>query len=423
MVILLTGATGFIGRRLAAALRAAGHIVVEAGRSSAACSHGVAADFTRDLKPKDWAPKLAGVDVVVNAVGILRERGGQTFASVHTCAPRALFAACAAAGVRRVVQISALGADRGSTGYFASKRAADDYLAGLPLEWTIVQPSLVYGEGGTSARLFNVLATLPITPLPAGGRQHVQPIHVDDLVQAIVNMLGSAAVAHQRVPLVGPRSMSLREFLQQLRTAMGLRPAPVLSAPHWMMRISASIAQWSPRSLLDRETLVMLEMGNVADPSITQHLLRRPPREVAAFIPVERRAITASQSKLAWLLPLMRFSIALVWIWTGIVSLGWYPRESSYALLARTGAPHVLFPFLLYGAAALDFVFGAATMLLSNRRRLWLAQLALIVAYTIVVTAKLPEYWLHPYGPILKNLPMLAAIYLLYELEQPIRGK
>ena len=69
------------------------------------------------------------------------------------------------------MQISALGADRGMTRYFLSKRAADDYLATLPLEWTIVRPALVFGPGGSSARLFAKLAGLPLVPLPGRGEQ------------------------------------------------------------------------------------------------------------------------------------------------------------------------------------------------------------------------------------------------------------
>lgn len=423
MIVLVTGASGFIGRHLVAALAKAGHVVIEARRHASEGANQVDADFTRDLDPSDWTPKLAGVDAVINAVGILREHGEQTFERVHTKAPQALFAACTAAGVRRVVQISALGADRGPTGYFRSKHAADEFLAALPLQWTIVQPSLVYGAGGTSARLFDLLASLPVTPLAGGGAQRVQPIHIDDLVEAIVHVFGRNDAERRRIALVGPRELSLREFLAQLRAALGQSAAPTISIPSWLMRLAARVGELNPRSLLDRETLSMLQMGNTADPAMTHRLLQRPPREVADFIPSERRTAASTEAKLSWLLPLLRISVAFVWIWTGVVSLGLYPRASSYDLLARTGAPAALFPLLLYGAAALDLLLGAASLLLRNRRALWLIQMALIGAYTLIISIKLPEYWLHPYGPILKNLPMLAALYLLYELDRPSRDR
>ena len=115
--------------------------------------------------------------------------------------------------------------------------------------------------------------------------------------------------------------------------------------------------------------------------------------------------------------PAARASVAAVWRWTGIVSLWLYPRELSFELLARTGITGGLAKLALYGAAALDLFFGAATLLMRNRRVLWIAQAALILGYTIIITARLPEYWLHPYGPILKNLPILASLGLLYTLE------
>jgi len=97
--VLVLGAGGFIDGHAAAALRAAGHQVV-AGRL----------DFERAAKPEDWLASVQGMDAVVNAVGIIRESGGRTFNALHYAAPRALFDACASAGVRRVLQVSALGA-------------------------------------------------------------------------------------------------------------------------------------------------------------------------------------------------------------------------------------------------------------------------------------------------------------------------
>jgi uncharacterized protein YbjT (DUF2867 family) len=417
MLILLTGASGFIGRHLVSALRARGHRVLEARRKVSDTARDIEADFTRDLRAADWVPKLEGVDCVINAVGILRERGDQTFERIHALAPKALFEACAQRGVDRIIQISALGADRGTSGYFKSKHQADEYLATLALDWTIVQPSVVYGPGGTSAKLFSTLASAPIIPLTGSGEQKLQPIHIDDLTESIVRLVDSKERDVRRVSLVGPLTLSLREFLRRLRAAMGLAPTLFMPVPMTLMRLSARIAQMSPRSLLDSETLAMLEAGNVDDPSSTQRLLGRMPRGVEAFVDPRYRRAIATEARLSWLLPILRFSIALVWIWTGIVSLGLYPTEDSYALLARVGISAALAPIFLYGAAALDFIFGIATLAMPRRRLLWLAQIALILGYTVIITLKLPEFWLHPYGPILKNLPMLVGIYMLYVLE------
>ncbi|HKQ13930.1 MAG TPA: complex I NDUFA9 subunit family protein [Steroidobacteraceae bacterium] len=282
MNVLLTGASGFIGSHLARALRAAEYVVIEAHREVAAGTAAVRADFTRDLSAREWLPKLIGVDAVINAVGILREHGEQTFDRIHKRAPQALFTACVAAGVRRVVQISALGADLGTTRYFVSKRAADDYLATLPLDWTIVRPAIVFGPGGSSARLFERLAHLPVVPLPGRGEQQMQPIHVDDLTEAVVRILGDASTSRTRIELVGPQSLSLRELLASLRTAMHLRPARFLQIPMPLVRVGARVAGVSAMSPLDSETLSMLEAGTHGDPTATRSLLGREPRAVAA---------------------------------------------------------------------------------------------------------------------------------------------
>jgi hypothetical protein len=106
-----------------------------------------------------------------------------------------------------------------------------------------------------------------------------------------------------------------------------------------------------------------------------------------------------------------------VWIATAIVSFGVYPVEDSYALLARVGLTGTAAAVALYGAAALDLAFGIGILVLEDRRWLWRAQIALIVGYSVIIAIFLPEQWLHPYGPMLKNLPMLAAILLLHELD------
>lgn len=435
MVVLLTGGSGFIGSHLAEALLAAGHQVVCAVRDPDARRDPrfryVAADFTRDFDAAAWMPRLQGVDVVVNAVGIIREHGAQTFDAIHVRAPIALFDAAARCGVGKIVQISALGADElAQSRYHLSKKQADDFLAGLAVPSVIVQPSLVFGPGGTSARLFTALASLPLIALPGGGHQQVQPVHLDDLVAAIMALLegdrkspaapAAPAAPGARVAIVGPEPMSLRHFLATLRAALGWPRAHFIPVPMPLVRLGASAGRLLPGSLLDPETLQMLERGNTGSANRITSLLGRPPRPVREFIAPRDRAQSRLQAKLAWLLPVLRISIALVWIVTGIVSLGLYPVEDSYALLARTGITGAIAPVMLYGAALLDLAFGIGTLALKRGRRwLWLAQLGLIGFYTIIISFRLPEFWLHPYGPLLKNLPMLAAIWMLLELEEP----
>lgn len=426
MLIFLTGSNGFIGRRLADALVAARHQVIcavrDPGSQIGPGRHGMAVDFARDVAVADWLPRLAGVEVVINAVGILREHGAQTFDALHTRAPCALFAACADAGVARVIQISALGADSAATSrYHLSKKAADDFLANLPIASTIVQPSLVFGADGASTRLFTLLAGLPVIPLPGHGEQQVQPVHIDDVVELVVRLVDQTRQSDRgnvRIAAVGPKPITLGAFLASLRQELGMGRAPVLPVPMPLVRVAAHAARIIPGMLLDAETLAMLERGNTGDAGPITQLLGRPTRAVESLLaPAEAPALRL-RTKLRWLLPMLRIAIALVWIVTGIVSFGLYPITESYALLARTGITGALAPLMLYGAALMDLAIGFATLALRRRRWLWYGQLAMIGFYTLVITFRLPEFWLHPYGPLLKNLPMLAAIVVLLTLEE-----
>lgn len=156
---MLTGGQGFVGSGIAAALPGAGHDVVVAARrpseAEIASGHAIACDIGRDVDPGVWLPRLHGIDAVVNCAGILRERGSDTFQTVHVEAPLALFRACMQAGVRRVVQISALG-DARDAEFIASKHRCDDALALLnhgleparQLVWTVLRPPVVYSAAG-----------------------------------------------------------------------------------------------------------------------------------------------------------------------------------------------------------------------------------------------------------------------------------
>jgi hypothetical protein len=150
-------------------------------------------------------------------------------------------------------------------------------------------------------------------------------------------------------------------------------------------------------------------------------LLGRAPRAPREFVARAQRELQRRAAVLDMWQPVLRAALALLWIWTALVSFGLYPLADSRALLARVGLHGALATIALYGAAALDLVLGVLTLAapVRWRRTVWLAQAALIAGYTLLITRFLPEYWLHPYGPISKNLPLLALIGLLWALEAP----
>lgn len=274
MNILLTGASGFIGRNIATALVVAGHRIVPLSRSS-----GI--DFCRMLSPADWLPHLDGIDAVINSVGIIGESGNQRFETLHTLAPSALFRACAQAGVRRVVQISALGADETAfSAYHLSKRAADDCLRSLDLDWFVLRPSLIYGLGGKSAGLFMRLAALPLIPVIGDGRQELQPVHIGDVVGTAMHALTSAKV-RQTLDIVGSETFTFAEWMQIMRQAQGLQRARLF---HFPIPLAMAIARIGCHinPILHPENLRMLQAGYWADFRPLMQFLGRAPSAIEA---------------------------------------------------------------------------------------------------------------------------------------------
>ncbi|WP_068677876.1 MULTISPECIES: SDR family oxidoreductase [unclassified Variovorax] len=432
MRIVIAGAGGFLGGTLAAEFARRGHELLCTARNPVAAARGagwlqartrwLAVDFDAIPPPSFWLAHLLPGDVVINAAGVLREGRPGAFAAVHLEGPARLFDACAAAGVAFVVQISALGAtEEAATGYHRSKAAADAYLRGLPLASAIVQPSLVWGDEGASARLFAALAVLPVLALPGGGRQAVQPVHIEDLVAGVAALVAQRPSGTRTLAFVGPCALAFNDYLHELRSQLGQgRRQLVVPLPESIFLHMAKLAGHWRQSFLDGDTARMLLAGNVAAPDEFAALLGRPPRAPGHFVAPAQAEAMRRASWLAWMLPALRLAIAFVWIWTFIVSIGLYPRDQSLDLLARVGIEGGWAQLALVGAAFFDLALGIATLLVGARGRarwLWPSQLALIAFYTAAISIAMPEFWLHPFGPLSKNLPMCAAILLLWALD------
>lgn len=369
-------------------------------------------------------PLLKGVDVVVNAAGIFSDRTGHDFVRLHADAPILLFNAAARAGVRRIVQISALGADEhAASAYHLTKRSADDALRALPVSSLIVQPSLIFSPEGPSTKFFTSWSTLPVVPLPGRGVQRVQPVHIDDVVELVTKGVLTthvSAAASETVMAVGPESMTMRRYLSVLARLANAAPPTFLPMPIWLVALAANIGQRLPGAFISVDALAMLERGNTAPDDGMRRWLGRPPVALSQLPSMPRSF--GIEAKLGWLVPLLIGAVAVVWIWTAIVSAWLYPQAASLELLARVGAPPAIRLFLLYAAAGCDLLLGASSLFwparLGPRTRPWHCQIALIVFYSLLITWRLPEFWLHPYGPLSKNLPMLAALVLLAHIDR-----
>jgi len=412
MKILLLGATGLVGEALLQALLAQGHEVDALCRTprgdTTAGLRWREADMAAMQTEADWLPLLVGADAVVNCVGLFHEVGRQTFATLHTAAPAALFRACTRAGVQRVVQLSALGAaEDASTEYWRSKARADAVLMAQPLDWAVVRPSLVYSDAGTSSRAFLRMAAGPFLPVPSDAGR-VQPVHLDDLINLLLVLI-ERGCGGQVIAAVGPEPLAWADYLQCLRRGLGMAPAAVLPVPCWLMGGVARLAGLLPGSLLGTDSLAMLRQGNTADPVPFATLLARPLRRPAHFA---RPALKPAAVLAAWS-PLLRLTLAFVWLFTALISA--CNQAESLRLLADAGLPLAWHTAALWAGVGLDTLFGVLTLCWPSRR-LWQAQITLILAYSIFISLQIPVWWWHPFGPVSKNLPILAILGLLAAL-------
>ncbi|MCC6203199.1 MAG: NAD(P)H-binding protein [Gammaproteobacteria bacterium] len=310
MKVLVCGGSGFIGSALSQGLRAAGHEVIRGVRRPETSSD-ISIDYGRDVTPAAWVDRLRGFDAVVNAVGIIVEQRTARFVDLHQRAPIALFNAAAQVGVRRIIQISALGANRGTTPYFITKFAADTALRALAIEWQILRPSLVYGDNGASAMMFRTVATLPILVVPALGEAAFQPVHIDDVVAAVVRAVAPESPARQEVDVVGATRVTYRAMLESYRRALGLRPTLCLTIPAPMMALAARCAALVPGAPLTPDTWSMLRAGSAGDDTALTHLLGRPPRGIEEFIPADAVPTLRAQALAGWCRPFLAAVLAL----------------------------------------------------------------------------------------------------------------
>jgi len=116
-------------------------------------------------------------------------------------------------------------------------------------------------------------------------------------------------------------------------------------------------------------------------------------------------------------LMLMRYTLAAVWLVTGMLSLGIFPQRESLELLEHVGLHGAVALSALYGSASLDIALGILTIARPSPI-LWRTQAMLVLAYSVIIAFCLPWYWLHPFGPVLKNLPILLLLWLLHEHEE-----
>jgi uncharacterized protein YbjT (DUF2867 family) len=407
---VVLGGGGFLGGHLVRALGDRGWRVDALDRR--------AVDLTT-VTPEALADRLRGAALVINATGV--PRGRRALEALHDRGVDVLLEAMERAEVRRLIHLSALGADPGADTAFqrAKGRAEAKVRAPRRLEAVILRPSLVLGRGGASLGFLSALAALPWPPRLGPGTWRVQPLHPDDLAGAVIRLAEARPGSWpDNLDLVGPEPLTTDALLALLRRWLGLPARRPLPLPEGGLLALAHLGPWLLGGPTDPEMVRLLRAGNTGDPAPLTRLLGRPPRPLAEALarhpasPADRLA-----ARMLFLRPVLRLSLAVLWILTGVLSLGVHPLADSLGLLASLGLEGPGAWVALGGGAALDLTLGL--LLLLGIRPLWTlgAMLASVGIFTLFALGLPEALWTHPFAPLLKNGPVAAAILTLMALE------
>lgn len=270
MRIFIAGGTGFVGAHLVEALREKGHelrlLVHRRSPGSTAGIDQIEGDVTN---LESFQQAASGCDAVINLVGIIREfpARGITFERLHVRATANMLAATRTAGIRRYLQMSALGTRPDAVSrYHQTKFRAEELVRSSGLDASILRPSLIYGPGDSFVNMLaGQLRLIPVMPVIGSGRYRLQPIHVDDVARCFALALEMPETIGHCYELCGNNRLSYVELVDAVASAMG-KPAPFkVRMPLGLMKMTIPVMQRVPRFPITMDQLQMLIEENICD--------------------------------------------------------------------------------------------------------------------------------------------------------------
>ncbi|PKB67594.1 MAG: hypothetical protein BZY81_04350 [SAR202 cluster bacterium Io17-Chloro-G4] len=289
MLVLVTGATGFLGRRVVPALLARHHqvrcLVHTPGRERVFPPRTVDIQYGNVLNPDALTVAFNGVDAAVHLVGTIRRGNRNTYDQINRQGVANVVAAAKAARVKHLVFVSAIGAT-GNPGYpyLFSKWQGEQEVANSGLSYTIIQSSIIFGPGDEFLNTIAAMVkTLPVVTVAGSGKNRIQPIDVEDVSWCIATAVDLEVLKGKTIELGGPEQLSINEVFGIVARTMGKRRLR-LHLPVWLMFIMTWFSQVLPRPPITMDQLRLLPMRNVAEPQSVEDNFGFTPKTVEGNI-------------------------------------------------------------------------------------------------------------------------------------------
>ena len=421
--ILILGAYGFIGAEVTRACIANGHQVQVFGRDADQLTRlGAAQIWCRDLRdmlaPGDWSKVLSGVEIIVNAAGVLQDGPRDDVDRVQRLAIAAMAKAADQAGVRRIVQISAVGADaKADTAFMATKGMADRVLLDGPVEVIVLRPGLVLGRsvyGGTA--LLRMLAAVPVLQPIAFGDARVQTVAMDDVVSAVDHAVSGRLEGGRSYDLVAEDAISLQALVTAMRDWLGFPEA------RWTLRIGDGFAhavshgadllgQLGWRSPLRSSAMRALRNGVTGDASAWREAGLPPCRSLEQTLAATPSTLQDRvQARMSLMMPMVVGILSVFWLLSG--GIGVLSFDEATRILIYRGFPDHIAWYCVGAGVVADLALGLSVLVRRWARGAMLGMVAVSLGYLLAGSLWTPDLWADPLGPFVKVLPaaMLAAV-------------
>ncbi len=386
MKILILGATGFIGNAVFLSLVNKHTVTIASRKPIEGYDTWKKIDF---LTENDWDNLLEGIDLVINAIGVIEGEIEQ----IQTSAPSHLYAKCIDKGCK-IIHISAIGAEKNNpkTLFLKTKKQIDQLLLTYHKS-KVIYPGIVIGKNGKSSQFFAELASFPIIPLL--NNKPIPFIHVEQLITCIQEVVTDFENYPSQVFVI-----SKPEPLKDVFSAIKGRKGRFIKISEWLVNLFFFIFPKASVGIFNKATYQLFQDSSVDD--------------YIPLFPKVSEKIDPNQINKSDTLPqlLALLAISFIWIISGVSSLiSW---DESNNIMKEIGANHSLSILFVWLGSVVDIALGIAIFFKKFRKKVVLLQVITMLTYMFVLSIFAPHYWLHPFGVLTKNIPLLALSFYLY---------